>query len=535
MPLGLAQTPGWLFREWRIMTKYTFGFLGLFAFLVLSGCAEAPLDYPRTASIAFRSPQETELGRAVEAQAAAHPGESGLLLLPMGPEAIVTRVKMAELAQKSIDMQYFIFEDDVVGNLLLSRVLAAADRGVRVRLLLDDYYQPARDKWWAAIDSHPNIEVRMFNPIGSCRSWSMSRPLYFVFGPERIRGRMHNKAMLVDGAVVIVGGRNIADEYFGVNEVFNFADQDMLAIGPAACEASDVFDQYWNSPVSIPVQAFAKACPGDLDEVRAGVARRVESAKDSPYAERLRESELLKQIEARQVPWIWAQADVLADHPGKALLRIECDPSCFMATRLKSALDSAQREVLMVSPYLVAGERGVDWLARARDRGVCVKTITNSLASTDVPATQGGYERYRKDMLRAGVEMYELRPDPERTETERQLSANEARNALHAKILVIDREWIFVGSFNLDPRSARLDTQNGTLIRNPKLAAEMATRFDKATSPRYTYRVTLEEGSLKWTSQKAGQKIEYHHDPETSACQRFQARFLASLAPEKWL
>jgi len=509
--------------------------MGLVALLVLCGCGSAPLDYRRTASFAFHSPQETELGRAVESRAAAHPGESGIFLLPTGPEAMAARLALAEVAQRSLDLQYFMWEDDLVGNVLLGSVLAAGDRGVRVRLLLDDYFQIGRDKKWAAVDGHPNIEVRMFNPAGGVRSSKLSRAVQYAFGPKRIQGRMHNKAMVADGAAVIVGGRNMADEYFAAHEEYNFADQDVLAVGPAARAASDTFDQYWNSPLAVPITAFAKAGSPTLDEVRAAAAERRAGAKDSAYADRLRNSELIEQMKQCAVPWTWARVDVLADDPGKMLLKIEDEPAAFMKTRLAAAMDSAGHEVLMVSPYFVAGKWGLEWVRREADRGVTVRLITNSLASNDVAAAHGGYARCRKDLLRSGVEVYELRADPERSGAERALYGNEARNALHAKMLILDRESLFIGSFNLDQRSAKLDSQNGMLIHNPELAGRMAARFEAGTSPRYTYRVTMDGQRLTWTCEKGGRPWEYSGEPETTGMRRFKASFFGTVAPKKWL
>ena len=241
--------------------------------VVCGGCGHVPLDYPRTASFAVRCVGRTDLGRAVAPAGGGAPGGVGAAAAANGAGRDGARVAMVEMAQKSLDLQYFMWEDDLVGDLLLDCVLKAADRGVRVRLLLDDFYQLGRDKRWAAVDSHPNIEVRMFNPLGGSRTSKFSRSMNYGLGPSRNRGRMHNKALVVDGAGVVVGGRNIADEYFAASEEYNFADQDLLAIGPAAREAADVFDQYWNSPVAIPVEAFAKGDSKMLDAVRGGARR----------------------------------------------------------------------------------------------------------------------------------------------------------------------------------------------------------------------------------------------------------------------
>jgi putative cardiolipin synthase len=511
-----------------------------YALLLAGGCSEAPLDFPRTASFAFHSPGETTLGRALEPQAAAHPGESGVYLLAGGgPAALVARTVLVDAAEKSIDVQYFMFEDDRVSNFLLDRLVAAADRGVHVRMLLDDYWQTGRDRRLAGIGAHPNIELRVFNPVGGDRAHKATRTLNYGFGPTRIRGRMHNKSMIVDAAAAVVGGRNIADEYFAASSDFNYGDVDMVVVGQAVRDIAQTFDQYWNAPLAVPIEAFvpARLGPECLAELRHRLAETRAEAKDSVYAQRLRESDLLQLVQAREVPFVWGRDEALADAPGKSLLKREESPSAFMAVRLMEVMGSAKREVLMVSPYFVPGKDGVKWLSDTRSRGVSIKVITNSLASTDVFAAQGGYQRYRKAMLRAGVELFELRPDPERTGPAAEVHrGNTARAALHAKIFVIDREAIFVGSHNLDPRSSQLDSQNGIVIHSPELAAQLAGVFDQVTTPAYTYRVRLDQGRLKWTTQRAGRPIEYDDDdPETSCWRRFKTAILGAVSPEQWL
>ncbi len=271
------------------------------AVLLISGCSDAPLEFPRTASFAFNSPRETKLGRAIEPQARAHPSQSGVYLLAGdGPDALVARTVLIDMAEKSIDFQYFMFEDDLVSNFLLDRIFAAADRGVHVRMLLDDYWQAGRDRRLAGIGAHRNIELRVFNPVGGNRSaQSSSRGHVCLRATARIRGRMHNKALIVDAAAVVVGGRNIGDEYFAASSNFNFADVDMVVVGNAVNEVSQTFDQYWNSPVALPIQAFVSAKFGAkcLTEVNARLEQSRPTAKESVYAQRMRESDLLSLVQ----------------------------------------------------------------------------------------------------------------------------------------------------------------------------------------------------------------------------------------------
>lgn len=508
------------------------------AVVLAGGCASAPLDFPRTESFAFRWPQETALGRNFHPHTAAHPGETGAYLLPGGPDALVARAVLIDAAEKSIDVKYFIFDDDMVSDFLLDHIVAAADRGVRVRMLLDDFCQAGQDQRLAGIGAHDNIELRVFNPVGGNRSMKIARGLNYVLGPKRIRYRMHNKALIVDSAAAIVGGRNIADEYFAAHSDHNFTDMDMIAIGEVVGDIARIFDTYWNDPLAIPIEAFipAERGPEYLAELRSQLERSRVEARGSSYAQRVRESDLLKQVEARAVPFAWGKGEALADAPDKSLFKREQAPSAYMGERLLAVMSSAKHEVLMVSPYFVPGKTGMEWFKETRARGVTVKVVTNSLASTNHDAVHGGYASYRKAVLREGVDLYELRPDPQRTGKSAAIHRGSTASAvLHAKLLIIDRETIFVGSYNIDPRSGQLDSQNGILVRSPELAAQLAGVFEMVTTPSYAYRVTLEGNRLTWTAEKAGKPVEYHKDPETNFWRRWKATIIGRLAPESWL
>lgn len=537
--VAALRAPRWFFdRQAMKRSMLIFASCIYCATLLTGGCASAPLDFPRTESFAFMSPQETALGRNFHPETSAHPGETGVYLLPSGPDALVARAVLIDAAEKSIDFQYFIFKDDMVSDFLLDHIVAAADRGVRVRMLLDDFWQAGQDERLAGISAHPNIELRVFNPVGGNRSKEAYRSLQYVFGPKRIKGRMHNKSLIVDSAAAIIGGRNIADEYFAAHEDHNVSDVDLVAIGEAVNDFARTFDDYWNAPLSLPIEAFvpAERGPECLAELRSRLERTRATASASEYAQRVRESDLFKHTQARTTPFLWGKDEALADAPGKSLLKREDVPSAFMAERLVEVLNSAKHEVLMSSPYFVPGKGGMDWFKKTCARGVTVKFLTNSLASTDVDAVHGGYVTYRKEMLRDGVDLYELRPDPERTGKSAEIHrGNTARAALHAKIIIIDRETIFVGSHNIDLRSGELDSQNGILIRSPGLAAQLAEVFEMVTTPAYAYRVTLHGNRLTWTTEKAGNPIEYRKEPETNFWRRWNASFIGRLSPEQWL
>lgn len=483
------------------------------------------------------------MGRELGPQRAAHPGQSGFHLLPNGPDALVTRLALIDAAERTVDSQCFILEDDSVGNLLLDCVLAAAERGVRVRLLVDDWNQAKHDQRLAWLGAQPNIEVRLFNPAGSPRWCSLTRPLHYLFGPQRVLKRMHNKAMIVDNAVAIVGGRNVADGYYAASGDYNFGDIDLLAAGPIAGQVSAAFDEFWNDRLAIPIEAFVsrEQTAGHSLGTRRKLEASMAAARSSPYAGYLRGSEAPKTLDT--LPLIWAEGEVLYDRPSKVLTSIDKDPSAYMVLKLRTILDAAKTEAMMISPYFVPGELGMDLCRRMRKRGVAVKVLTNSLASTDEIAPHAGYEKYRAKLLRSGVELYELRPDPDRRGKDRRdHEGNSAGAGLHAKCLIVDREVVFVGSFNLDPRSVLMDTQNGIVVRNEAIARQLAAVFARRTSGGYAYQVRFlgalrgtNDSRLVWTDEIDGKAVHYSDEPMTGPSRRLKAWFLSWLAPEAWL
>jgi putative cardiolipin synthase len=387
--------------------------LCLLLLYLLSGCASIPYDYPRPVSSALYRPEGTSLGKKFQAQAMNHPGTSGFYLLPTGIDAFTARALMIDRAEKTLDLQYYIFHDDLMGKFVYDRLMAAADRGVRVRLLLDDWHQTPETDWLlATMASHPNIEVRLFNPFGTHRRTFVARVLRMGFGPQRLRGRMHNKAFIADNSVAIVGGRNIGAEYFGASDEFNFYDVDIMAVGPIARGVSAMFDDYWNCVLALPISALVSRRPtaDDLTSVRRDLEAQRECLKKSTYWLKVQKSEVLKRINAGQVPLVWGQAEVLSDHTLKCIDPNDSRQAAKMTQKLKGILAGAQSELLMVTPYFVPGQAGMRLLRQMRGRNLAIKIITNSFLSSDAPLAQIGYMRYRKDLLRAGVELYELKP-----------------------------------------------------------------------------------------------------------------------------
>jgi cardiolipin synthase C len=516
----------------------------LLLLVLLNGCATIPFDYPRQVSTAFSRPETTPMGRSIQAQVVRHHGASGFYFLTTGVDAFMARVLSMGAAEKTIDLQYYLFYDDLTGKFMLDRILAAAERGVRVRLLLDDFPEDeARERWLSIIQSHPNIHVRIFNPYGGLRWNPLNRYFQMVIGPERLQGRMHNKVFIVDNDIAIVGGRNIADEYFGAGGQFNFRDLDVMAIGPIVRKVSAVFDDYWNCALSIPLEALVRqASAEDLEEARRQLQIDLAGLRDSTYGVEMRRSDFLKRVLAMRIPFVWAHGDVVSDNPLKVIHSESKHPGK-VAHRVRDLINKARTEVLIISPYFVPRQAGVQWFKQIRERGVTVKIITNSLASNDVPIAHYGYARYRKALLRLGVQLYEIRPTagqgPDRDEEEHRLggsSGSSSRGSLHAKAVIVDRRAVFVGSFNLDPRSAYLNTEDGIIIHSPELARQAADLFAKRSSPENAYRVKLlDDDGLVWITEENGQEVHYYHEPHSGFFRRLPWQFLALFTPESLL
>jgi len=505
--------------------------------VILSGCASLPKNYSREPSRAWDRPQETRLGRAIAPAAAQHPGMSGFHLLGNGRDAFVARMALAEAAERTLDLQYYIFHGDLTGKLILDSLVRAADRGVRVRLLIDDTAAKGKDAALAAIASHPQIEVRVFNPSAgrSGAAWLFGAAADF----DRINHRMHNKMFVADNQAGVVGGRNIGDEYFGAREGVNFADMDLLAMGPVVQDLSRSFDEFWNSEWAYPIEALhtKKPDPAALEKGRELLASHRSAARDTDYAKRLADSDLLKRLYERDLSLVWATAWVVYDRPEKAGSEGKPADDLKLGPQLKSAVAEPRSEFLISSPYFIPGERGVASFKQLREKGVRIRIVTNSFAGNDVALVHSGYARYRKDLLKLGVELYELKPSlAAAPETDRE-SFGSSGASLHAKAFIIDREQVFVGSLNLDPRSLDLNTELGFVVESRELAEMLARQFDELIRPAYSYRLTLEpkDGDIVWISEENGREVRYSRDPEVGFWRRFSTWFLSIFAPESLL
>ena len=496
------------------------------------GCARLPSLEGRVASTALADTGNTRLGRALVQHVAAHPGLTGIYTVPDPRNAFAARVVLAAAADKSLDVQYYIWHGDQTGYLLMEALWQAAERGVRVRLLLDDNGISGLDEVLATLDVHPNIEVRLYNPF-TIRSMHV---LNYATDFTRLNHRMHNKSMTADNQSAILGGRNVGNEYFGAGSGVWFRDLDALAVGSVVQDVSRAFDLFWNSKSSYPLTGLIAAPgPGARDALLAKFKEVRADPVSQSYIDALRETPLAKDLEAGVVPFEWSTAQPLNDDPSKTLDESGRTDILLLA-RMLGAVGHAEQSFDLVSPYFVPGKSGTEALVAAANRGLKIRVLTNSLEATDVGAVHAGYVKRRKDLLRAGIVLYELRAVETDEEKERRRSITGSSGAsLHAKTFAVDSRRLFVGSFNFDERSAKLNTELGLLIDNPALAQRLVQMFVQEVRT-VAYEVRLDkDGDLEWIERNAdGSEKRYTSEPRVGIFTRAWVGFL-SLLPIDWL
>ncbi|MEJ2084716.1 MAG: phospholipase D family protein [Acidobacteriota bacterium] len=474
-------------------------------------------DREESHAIAVSQGERTRLGTAVTEDLAAHPGRTGVILLRNGRDAFAARAVLAELAEQSIDLQYYMFHHDTVGNLLIYEVIRAADRGVRVRMLIDDMYGNDGEDLWVALDAHPAIEVRLFNP------WirGESRNLQFLTRMSDINYRMHSKTYTVDNQVTILGGRNIGDEYFEADPDLSFADLDALAIGPAVQEVSSEFDEYWNSDYAYPVSILIReGSEKELEDVRSEKQAFFDKRSTSSYVEALRDSPLANALRNDALEPFWGQATIIHDSSEKRTQDEKWSEE-LLISQLAPYITAAKSDVVIVSPYFVPGAVATRELCKLSRDGVRVRVLTNSLVSNDVVAVHAGYSKYRKPLLRCGVELWELN-EKLRLREQKIFTwlPGLSKSSLHAKTMMFDREIMFIGSFNFDQRSLHINNEIGILIENDALAGVSTDRFDEAVEE-VAFRVTLESDArgrekLRWVGKEGSMKVAFDSEPYAS-------------------
>jgi len=471
---------------------------------------------------------DTPLARAVLAGVTAHPGLSGTYAITDGRSAFATRSLLIKAAQRTLDVQYYIWDNDISGTLLLEALLDAAQRGVRVRLLLDDNGIAGLDPALSALAANPNVEVRLYNPFKQ-RAF---KPIGYLTDFRRLNRRMHNKSLTADNAAAIVGGRNVGDEYFGAAKQVDFADLDLLAVGRVVTEVSGIFEQYWHSQSAYPLGEVVKGPGGDAAALLR--ARRGELGGEPAvreYLDALEASPIVPELLSGELPFEWVETRVLADDPAKTLGRAagEADPR--MMPRLKATVGEPASRFDVVSPYFVPRAAGTAAFAELARCGVQVRVLTNSLSATDVAAVHSGYMKRRKALLQAGVKLFELKatgaPQADLGDWVKKLGGSGA--SLHAKTFAVDGKRAFVGTFNFDPRSVELNTEMGFVVDSPTLAEQIHKNFE-STVPEIAYEVRLDaQGALQWVERSNNAEKVYTTEPNTSLLKRVFARVLSWL------
>lgn len=502
--------------------------------VALSGCSILPPMSPVKETHAIDASTPTTL-RAIAASSVASGSESGFSLLPVASGDYEARLALVSYAEKSLDVQTFYWAADSTGTYLLNRLRAAAARGVRVRLLVDDLNSAGTDDMLKAFSHEPNVEVRLFNPFPIGRSSTALRLIASLNELDRVNHRMHNKLFVADNAVAIFGGRNTGDEYFMRSNAGNFVDFDVVSAGKVVGDLSATFDDYWNSKFSYPISdivdadslreeakfrhRLSEAAPPDVDETVPVIMQ--------PY------TGIENQLADGKLKLLPAQAIVKADPTDKVAGTRMKDRSGTVRAFIAQAALKAKSELFISSPYFVPGEDGMNTLRELRSRGVVVRVLTNSLAATDEPSVHAGYRRYRHRLLEIGVEIYELSPGLT-TRVHRLGRFGSSIGMLHMKIAALDRRWLFVGSMNMDVRSEKYNTELGVLIDNAELCQDFIDLVHYEGSA-YKLRLNPKSGAIEWVEGEGADEKVYEDEPETSWWRRTKASVLGELVPEGWL
>ncbi len=524
--------------------------LNIFIVLALAGTAliiwglmvNLPDNSLRKNSTVIDDGTSSEFGKTFALILAQNPDKSGVLLLENGLDAFVARAMLAREAQISLDVQYYMFHQDIVGSLLIKELLDAAERGVRVRLLIDDIYGEDGDRTWVTLATHPNISVRLYNPFVR----GHSKKLQFITDLMRINHRMHSKTFTADNQVTILGGRNIGDEYFDATSELAFSDLDALAIGSAVPTVSAQFDEYWNSRHSFPISTLLAGVAGKVPKTDAleilynNLEKKNLSPDTKAYRNAVLTSPLANALRENTVVLSFSKAAIIHDSAEKLSKIYKTWKDDLMFSQLTPYIAQTKEDFTLVSPYFVPGQRGADEICKLVAKGVRVRILTNSLSSNDVAAVHTGYIRYRKQLLRCGVELYELNEQIKKYEGARfKWLHGLNKSSLHAKTMMIDGQVMYVGSFNFDQRSLNLNTEIGIVFEDAGIAGNAVKLFDDNID-QAAFRVELVDddkgnGHLRWTSVEDGAPVVFYKEPYASLFRRISTQFMRLLPIDSFL
>ncbi|SNT70209.1 phospholipase D family protein [Psychrobacter sp. LV10R520-6] len=479
----------------------------------------------------------TDLVSAISEQNNIHPDLSGYHPIVTGANAFAARSILTEMATRNIDVQYYIWHDDQVGHLLLKDLWKAAERGVIVRLLLDDFNSNAKlDQQLLRFASHPNIAVRIVNPLMH-RKFQM---LNFVTGLPRINRRMHNKSMIFDKQITIIGGRNIGNEYLSNDQNSQFADLDVLLIGKVVADIDNSFTSYWSAPIAFDIETLVTLDKGATSDFLAGLDKLDEDEKNNSrsslavYKTAIADSSIDTDLVNKRVPFRWTDMQFLSDDVGKLTKSVPANTN--LVHQLRTLLGSPSKKLTIISSYFVPTKYGVSTLVQLADSGVDIKILTNSFDATDVTAVHSGYSQWRPALLRAGIKIYELKSTASEEKRGNKLwkARNQSSTSLHTKTFAIDDHQVFIGSYNVDPRSANINTEMGVIINDDELARQLHQALsDNLLSQAYEVKL-MDNDQLQWHTVENEEKVIYNSEPRVGMSDHIWLTIMSWL-PIDWL
>ena len=500
-----------------------------------TACSTRPpgADFPKTRSVAIPLTSTTRLSSAFQRAAADHASQSGFHIFPVGVDGFLTRIELIDAAARTLDLQYYIFRGDETGATIRAALKRAAARGVRIRILVDDADTVPGDEQLFDLASVPNVEVRVYNPWAYRGHVSLFRNLEYLTHHSRLDYRMHNKLLIADQTVALAGGRNIGDQYFQVDPDSQFADDDVFTIGAAVGPMQKCFDEFWNNDLAIPSQALHEPDTTSTKSPRPHLSASKAAAAGFHLQDKLAAGEPLAGLLSGATALVWANSQVVYDSPNKKDVKDGHRAGRLMYGPVAEAAANAQREMLLITPYLVPARSEMKLLQGQLARGARVAILTNSLESAPELSAHAGYAHFRPGLLSEGVELYEVRSHLESTRGSGQSKRVSAAGnfALHAKLMVFDREHLYIGSMNFDQRSHALNTELGLIIDSPELARQTVDRFDAMTRPESAYSVRFADPGkhLLWHYREQGRDVGQATEPARSPWQRFKVRLISLL------
>jgi len=515
----------------------------LFLLTVLTACSSlnAYQSAPKEYSTAFSHPEQTSLGQQYLKSANSHGGLSGFYILNNGLDGFYARALLIDKAEAALDLQYYIFRQDDTGKLLTAHLLKAADRGVKIRILVDDAATENGDQQLLTLSAHPNIQVRVFNPLHYRGHDHLLRLAEMTARKSTLDYRMHNKLFIVDGSVALFGGRNVGDEYFQTDPESQFGDDDVFTIGPVIKKLSQSFDDFWNSNMAIPAQSVDSVLTSSasLESFRSNLSKDCKALEDEPdtFSKSASTSRQVNSLVAASIAPIWASAEVIYDSPDKKDVEDDKMTGSLIYKPFAEVAKATRSELLIITPFFVPGDDGMVLFKDLHERNVETKVLTNSLESTPQLAAHSGYKHYRKELLALDIKLYEIRANLGKV-----AGSGESKKlllfgnyGLHAKQYIFDRKKIFLGSMNFDQRSLHLNTEIGMVINSPELAKQEAERFKRLTDPANSYQVQLKndpvtkQSMLVWVTRENGEAMEYTDEPSKTFSEKLKTDLMSVL------